>query len=86
MCICSSRSCGIDPETSLKLAAQTALGSAKLLMESGIDADTLIKNVCSPGGSTIEGVKSLEADNLEEIIAKAVDASYKRNVELGKQS
>ena len=79
-------SCGIDPETSLKLASQTALGSAKLLMESGIDADTLIKNVCSPGGSTIEGVKSLEADNLEEIIAKAVDASYKRNVELGKQS
>lgn len=77
--------CGIDPETSLRLAAQTVLGSAKLLIESGIDTDTLIKNVCSPGGSTIEGVKSLEASGLEDIIAKAVDASFKRNIELGKQ-
>lgn len=75
--------CGIDPETAVKLAAQTVMGSAKLLMESGKDPDTLKQNVCSPGGSTIEGVKSLEADNLESIVSKAVNASFKRNVELG---
>lgn len=78
-------SCGIDKETAIKLAAQTVLGSAKLLLESGIDPNTLINNVCSPGGSTIEGVKSLEKDNLESIIENAINASYKRNIELGKK-
>lgn len=78
--------CGIDPENAVKLAAQTVMGSAKLLMESGKDPDTLKQNVCSPGGSTIEGVKSLDADNLESIVAKAVKASYKRNIELGKKN
>lgn len=78
-------SCGIDSKTSLQLAAQTVLGSAKLLMESGIDPDTLKQNVCSPGGSTIEGVKSLESDSLEQIVTNAVKAAYKRNLELGKQ-
>lgn len=77
--------CGIDKDTAIKLAAQTVLGSAKLLLESGIDPDTLKKNVCSPGGSTIEGVKSLEKDNLETIVKNAIKASYKRNVELGKK-
>lgn len=77
--------CGIDRDTAIKLAAQTVLGSAKLLIESGIDPDILKQNVCSPGGSTIEGVKSLESDQLENIVTKAVQASYKRNIELGKQ-
>ncbi len=76
--------CGIDAETSLELAAQTVIGAAKLLSESGTDPDILIKNVCSPGGSTIEGVKSLEADGLEGTVKKAVEAAYKRNIELGK--
>lgn len=78
--------CGINPDVAVKLAAQTVLGSAKLLIESGKDPDVLKQNVCSPGGSTIEGVKSLEADNLQEIVKKAVKASYKRNVELGKNT
>jgi pyrroline-5-carboxylate reductase len=76
--------CGIDAETSLRLAAQTVLGSAKLLMQSDLGVDTLIKNVCSPGGSTIEGVKSLEADGIYETVKKAMNASYKRNIELGR--
>lgn len=76
--------CSIDSETSLKLAAQTVLGSAKLLLESGENPDILIKNVCSPGGSTIEGVKSLEESGLYDVVRKAVKASYDRNVELGK--
>jgi pyrroline-5-carboxylate reductase len=76
--------CGIDPKTALELAAQTVIGSAKLLVESGTDPDILIKNVCSPGGSTIEGVKSLQKDGLEDTVARAVKAAYKRNIELGK--
>ena len=75
---------GIDGETALALAAQTVIGAAKLLTDSPLDPDTLIKNVCSPGGSTIEGVKSLDEDDFEPIVAKAIAASFKRNVELGK--
>ena len=74
---------GIDEPTALELAAQTVIGAAKLLTESPLDPATLIKNVCSPGGSTIEGVKSLDADDFETIVTKAIAASYKRNQELG---
>ena len=75
---------GIDEDTAIALAAQTVVGAAKLLTASPLDPATLIKNVCSPGGSTIEGVKSLDNDGFEEIVAKAIGASYKRNIELGK--
>ena len=76
--------CGIDEETALQMAAQTVIGSAKLLMESGENPADLIEKVCSPGGSTIEGVKSLDNDNLADVVVNAVKAAYKRNVELGK--
>jgi pyrroline-5-carboxylate reductase len=75
---------GLGEETALALAAQTVAGAAKLLAASPLDPDTLVRNVCSPGGSTIEGVKSLDADDFEATVAKAVAASYRRNLELGK--
>ena len=76
---------GIDEATAIELAAQTVVGAAKLLTASPLDPQTLIQNVCSPGGSTIEGVKSLDADDFEATVAKAVGKSYERNLELGKQ-
>ena len=76
--------CGLSPEDSKLLAEQTLLGTAKMLLESRRDPSDLRVAVCSPGGSTIEGVKSLQADNIEKIISDAVCASYKRNIELGK--
>lgn len=78
------KECGIDEKTALDMAAQTVIGSAKLLMESKDEPSVLIEKVCSPGGSTIEGVKSLEDDNLEDVVVNAVQAAYKRNIELGK--
>lgn len=75
---------GLPFETALGLAAQTVMGSAKMLMQSEKTADELRDAVCSPGGSTIEGVKSLNADNFDEIIATAIDKSFKRTIELGK--
>ena len=75
---------GIDPETALALAIQTVMGSAKLLEESHQDIDTMIKSICSPGGSTIEGVKALDSADMEKAITEAVAASFKRNLELGK--
>lgn len=76
--------CGLARETAIELACQTAIGAAKLLRESGEDPAVLIERVCSPGGSTIEGVKSLENDRIEDTVRRAVAASYKRNIELGK--
>ena len=75
---------GIDEATAIELAAQTVVGAAKLLTASPLDPETLIRNVCSPGGSTIEGVKSLDSDDFEAVVAKAVGKSYARNLELGK--
>lgn len=74
--------CGLSKELSLLLAKQTVLGSAKLTQESNLDLETLTDNVCSKGGSTIEGVNSLKSNNLEKIVIEAVKASYKRNLEL----
>lgn len=75
--------CGVDKEKAILYAAQTAKGAAEMLLTYG-DSQTLIKNVCSPGGTTIEGVKSLEKENLNEVTQNAVKASYKRTLELKK--
>lgn len=75
---------GLDSETALMLAVQTVKGAAKLLESSASDLDTMIANVCSPGGSTIEGVKVLDDAGMEKAVTDAIEASYKRNIELGK--
>lgn len=75
---------GLDEETALALAIQTVRGSAKMLEGNSAPLDVMIDNVCSPGGSTIEGVRALDKDGMEESIRKAVAAAYKRNIELGK--
>lgn len=75
---------GLAPEDALKLARQTVFGAAKLAIESGEDPEILCGQVCSPGGSTIEGVKSLEAGPFDGEVGKAVAASFRRTVELGK--
>lgn len=75
---------GLDPETALSLAVQTVKGSAELLANSHRSIDKLIDSICSPGGSTIEGVKSLDSAGMEQSIKDAVDAAYRRNIELGK--
>lgn len=73
---------GLEKADALKFAAQTALGAAKMILESDEEPEVLIDRVCSPGGSTIEGVKSLRANNLEKTTADALAASFKRTKEL----
>lgn len=75
---------GIDEETALALAIQTVRGAAKMLENNSAPLDKMIENVCSPGGSTIEGVKKLDEMKMEEAVSEAVAAAYKRNIELGK--
>ena len=74
---------GLDYETALALAIQTVRGAAKMLENNAVPLDKMIANVCSPGGSTIEGVKALDEVGMEEAVCNAVASAYKRNVELG---
>lgn len=77
--------CGIDRAKATKYAEMTLLGSAKLALHTGEHLDKLKDAVCSPAGSTVEGVNVLENRAVRAAFADAVKASYKRNVELGKK-
>ena len=73
---------GLDEDTARRAAVGVVLGSAKLLSESGGAFDEWVKKVCSPGGTTIEGVNSLNRDGLDAVVARAFDCSYNRDLEL----
>ena len=60
-------------EESDTIAAQTVLGSAELIKQSGIHPVELADRVCSPGGTTIEGLLSLKKDGFESIITSFVE-------------
>ncbi len=71
---------GLDEETARDVAVQAVLGSSKLLKECGGDIDEWVKKVCSPGGTTIEGVTSLREDDLDGIIKSAFHKSFMRDI------
>ena len=77
--------CGLPREKALQYAAAAVSGAAQLLMESGQDPTALRDAVCSPGGSTIAGVRALEEKDFQDTVKNAICAAYQRNVELGKQ-
>jgi pyrroline-5-carboxylate reductase len=76
--------CGLPEEKAALYAKYMLLGSARLALESNQSPAQLRNAVCSPAGSTIEGVHVLENQGFSDAAAQAVFASYKRNVELGK--
>ena len=57
-------------------AALTMLGSAKLLLDASADPAELKDLVCSPGGSTIQGVRRLERGSFRADVMDAVIAAY----------
>lgn len=77
-------SAGLPRDKAQQYAAQTVLGAAKLLLTSGKHPGELKDAVCSPAGSTIEGVLTLERAGLRDATAAAVKASFERTKELGK--
>lgn len=70
---------GMKKEQATIFAAQSVLGAAKMVLETGINPVILRENVCSPGGTTIEAVKVLQRngfhDNVIEAVKAAVDKS-----------
>ncbi len=73
---------GMKKDTALKIAAQSVMGSAKMILESDTHPFELIDQVCSPGGTTIEGVTSLQADGFEAAIHNAVDKAVEKDNKL----
>ena len=76
---------GLHRSAAQKLAAQTVLGAAKLLIESGEHPGRLKDMVCSPGGTTIAGLHTLEAGGLRTTLINAVQDATKRSRELGEE-
>ena len=76
---------GLPRDVALKLAAQTMLGSAKTVLETGKHPEDLKDSVCSPGGTTIEGVKVLEDYGMRAAFISAVQASAEKSKEMGKE-
>ena len=76
--------CGLPRAKAQEYAAQMVLGSAKLVLESGQHPGALKDAVCSPGGSTIQGVRVLEEKGLRGAVIDAVLAAYDKTKEMGK--
>lgn len=73
---------GLDDETSKQLALQTVLGAVEMVKTSPLPIDTLIQNVCSKGGTTIEAVNYYRENNLEGIVREGMKKCKKRSEEL----
>ena len=80
----AAKEAGLDAAIADDVAAKMAEGSAKLLVNSSDTAEELVKKVCSPGGTTIEGVRSLQQAHFKEVLQGAFQASLMRDKELSK--
>lgn len=78
----AGREVGLTEEQARNLTAQTLLGSAELLVQSGEHPADLCRKVCSPGGTTLAGLEAMMANGLEAAIRAGVAAARDRSREL----
>jgi len=76
--------CGIPRRKAYEYAAMTMAGAAQLFLQSEQHPGVLKDAVCSPGGSTIAGIKALEEGAFRAAVMNCIAATCNRNKELGK--
>ncbi|PPK77420.1 pyrroline-5-carboxylate reductase [Methylobacter tundripaludum] len=76
---------GLTQETARLLVQQTALGAAKIALESAESPEQLRKRVTSPGGTTQRAIETFEQGGFTELVAKALHAARDRSIEMSKQ-
>lgn len=74
--------CGLPRKSAVEFAAQMVMGSAQLVLESGKHPGELKDAVCSPGGTTIQGVRILEQRGFRGAVTDAVIAAYEKTLTL----
>ena len=92
---------GMDEQAALTFAAQAVLGAAKIVLEEcagspdqspdakdqskAAKLDELIDAICTPGGTTIEAVKSLYENDFEGIVKKGAEAAIEKSIAMSKK-
>ena len=74
--------CGLPRDKAVEYAAMMLKGSAAMVLESGQHPGQLKDQVCSPGGTTVQGVRALEKGGFRSAVMEAVIAAYEKTLEL----
>ncbi|WP_262965744.1 pyrroline-5-carboxylate reductase [Methylobacter psychrophilus] len=77
---------GLNEVTARLLVQQTALGAAKIALESSESPEQLRKRVTSPGGTTQQAIETFEKGGFTKLVSKALHAARDRSIEMSKQS
>lgn len=81
----AARELGLSEHTARLLAQQTALGAAKIALESAEPPELLRKRVTSPGGTTERAIETFIQGGFSELVAKAMQAAHHRSIEMSEQ-
>jgi pyrroline-5-carboxylate reductase len=76
---------GLAPDVARQLTLQTALGAARMAVDSDVDVAELRRRVTSPGGTTEQAMLTFEQGGLKPLFAKAMDNCAQRSLELAKE-
>ena len=73
--------CGLPRAAAMEYAARTLIGTAELLLQTGDHPGKMKDAVCSPGGSTIQGVRALESGGFRAAVTEAIIKTWEKNKE-----